>query len=106
MQVLKMFLVDDIGSCGRVSCECDMAFVSDLSRVYFHQDHSNGQIKNTGLILKSFSSKVIQVLYCVTYTVTLHIILKVTYQMVFLACIQNFITYMTYVKCNLSREGF
>jgi len=62
MQVLKIFLVDDIGSCGRVSCECDMAFVSDLSRVYFHQDHSNGQIKNTGMILKSFSSKVIQML--------------------------------------------
>ena len=60
MQVLKIFLVDDIGSCGRVSCECDMAFVSDLSRVYFHQDHSNGQIKNTGMILKSCSSKVIQ----------------------------------------------
>ena len=85
-----MFLVDDIGSCGRVSCECDMAFVSDLSRVYFHQDHSNGQIKKTGMILKKFSSKVIQVLYCVTYTVTLHIILKVTYLMVFFGLYSKF----------------
>ena len=56
-----MFLVDDIGSCERVSCECDLAFVSDLSRVYFHQDHSNGQIKNTGMILNFFSSKVIHI---------------------------------------------
>ena len=54
LQRSKMFLVDDIGSCERVSCECDLAFVSDLSRVYFHQDHSNGQIKNTGMILNFF----------------------------------------------------
>ena len=54
---MPKFLVDDIGSCERVSCECDMAFVSDLSRVYFHQDHSNGQIKNTGMILKIFFIK-------------------------------------------------
>lgn len=59
---ISIFLVDDIGSCERVSCECDMAFVSDLSRVYFHQDHSNGQIKNTGMIRKNFSSKVIHML--------------------------------------------
>ena len=47
-------LVDDIGSCERASCQCDMAFVSDLSKVYFHEDHSNGQLKNTGMILNVF----------------------------------------------------
>ena len=53
----KKHLVDDIGSCERVSCQCDMAFVSDLSKVYFHKDHSNGQLKNTGMILKTFHVK-------------------------------------------------
>ena len=57
LQMSKKHLVDDIGSCERVSCQCDMAFVSDLSKVYFHEDHSNGQLKNTGMILKTFHVK-------------------------------------------------